>query len=183
MQFDEKDFMDALKPENWTPGPTVLQTPEFQAALFPDGMLRINKEQGYLFFSTEGVKALTRFLIEHVKLDPLPSPEEGAQELEEIAEQMEPIDLDKPKHALSATEYTTPEAVEKQPFQIVQVVNFPVEHYCYLDVKLNHRIVVIVHNYDPSHSEFYAKACNEGLIPPMPMWFNEGKLEPAPDTK
>ncbi len=69
------DFIEALKPENWTET-TALRTPTLQATLqdglltlaFPDGQARV--------LIRSDVEALTRFLHQYAGVEPLPAAED-----------------------------------------------------------------------------------------------------------
>jgi hypothetical protein len=68
--FSHEDFIEALKPENWTEE-QILHTPTFEAHIQPDGTLFLRGPALHEGFSVEAVQALTRFLSERVKLPPL----------------------------------------------------------------------------------------------------------------
>ena len=71
--FDHLSFEEELDPKNWTQE-TRLHTPTFEALLKEDGTLWLSGLVLQEGFSVEGVQALTRFLIERVKLPPIEPP-------------------------------------------------------------------------------------------------------------
>jgi len=64
------DFMELLNPDNFD-RTDVLHTPTMEAKL-ENGELQMTLPYGKFLLNAESTKMLTRFLSEHVKVDPLP---------------------------------------------------------------------------------------------------------------
>ncbi len=71
--FDNLSLEEELNPSKWTEE-TALHTPTFEATLKADGTLWLTGAALREGFSVEAVQALTRFLVERVKLPPLEPP-------------------------------------------------------------------------------------------------------------
>ncbi len=93
--FKGLSFADASDPHRWVTVETALNTPTLKARLQPDGTLYVSGPALKEGIPVDDVQALTRFLMQHVQLPPLPS----LAEIEELEVSFHPrrVDLDEPE--------------------------------------------------------------------------------------
>ena len=72
-----EDFEEQTKSVHWTDVHTRLVMPGLEVTVYPDGHSTLKAPNVRLYFTKEQTEGMTRFLQEHVKVEPLPPPDES----------------------------------------------------------------------------------------------------------